>query len=192
MPDIRKAGQQSKENPFQFILSDETVDRAGDVIRADGWDLTQFKRNPVALFGHDHSNIVGIWEDIKVVGKKLVGTLKFAKPGTSQLVDTARSLVEQQILKAVSVGFQPLDAKPRKDGGMEFTRSVLHEVSLVAVPCNPNALAYVKAMNPNIADILFAKSGPTGGDTSGQSTHLLTTPRLDAARLRLKELGIDY
>jgi len=189
---VYKAGQQSQDSPLTFVLSDESVDRMGDVIRADGWDLTAFRKNPVALFGHDHSSIVGVWTDIKVVGKKLLGTLKFATPGTSQLVDTVRSLVEQKILKAVSVGFQPIEAKPRKDGGYEYTRSALHEVSLVAVPANSNALAIAKCLSPAVADILFAKPGTTSDTVSGQSTHLLTTPKLDAARQRLKSMGIDY
>jgi HK97 family phage prohead protease len=188
---VFKSGHQDKENPLQFVLSDESVDRMGDVIRADGWDLTAFKRNPVALFGHSHDAIVGVWTDVKVVGKKLLGTLKLAAPGTSQLVDTTRALIEQKILKAVSVGFQPIDAKPRKDGGWEYTRSALHEVSLVAVPANSNALAIAKCLSPSVAEIVFAKSGVSRTD-NGQSTHLLTTPRLDAARQRLKSMGIDY
>lgn len=192
MESVYKAGQQSQDSPLTFVLSDESVDRMGDVIRADGWDLAAFRKNPVALFGHDHNSIVGVWTDIKVVGKKLLGTLKFAAPGTSQLVDTVRSLVEQKILKAVSVGFQPIEAKPRKDGGYEYTRSALHEVSLVAVPANSNALAIAKCLSPAVADIVFVKSGATHGTAIGQSTHTLTTPNLDAARLRLKALGIDY
>jgi hypothetical protein len=37
---------------LDFIASDETQDRYGDVIRADGWDLSAFKRNPVFLWAH--------------------------------------------------------------------------------------------------------------------------------------------
>jgi HK97 family phage prohead protease len=164
----------------------------GDIIRADGWDLTAFRKNPVALFGHSHDSLVGVWTDVKVVGKKLLGTLKLAKPGTSQLVDVTRSLIEQGILKAVSVGFQPIDAKPRGDGGWEYTRSALHEVSLVAVPANSNALALVKCFNKSVADIVIAKSGESRSTDNGQLTHSLTTPRLDTARERLKAMGIDY
>ena len=44
-----------KENGLEFVLSDETPDRMGDVIMADGWDLTDFRKNPIALFGHQSS-----------------------------------------------------------------------------------------------------------------------------------------
>lgn len=189
---VHKAGQQSQSDSLTFVLSDESVDRMGDVIRADGWSLDAFRKNPIALFGHDHSAIVGVWTDIKVVGKRLMGTLKLAAPGTSELVDVTRKLIEQKILKAVSVGFQPIEAKPRKDGGYEYTRSALHEVSLVAVPANSNALAIAKCLSPSVADILFAKSGAQVGSDIGQLTQTLTTPNLDAVRLRMRSLGIDH
>ena len=190
---VFKSGRQSSDNPLDFVLSDESVDRMGDVIRADGWDLREFKKNPIALFGHSHEHIVGVWENIRIEGKKLLGSLRLAEKGTSALVDTVRSLVDQKILKAVSVGFQPIEANPRKSGGYEFVRSALHEVSLVAVPANPSALAVAKAAyTPEVANIVFAKAGANDGDDrTGQSTHLTDTPNLDTARVRLKAMGID-
>ena len=188
---VFKTGHQSSENPMDFVLSDESVDRMGDVIRADGWDLRQFKANPIALFGHSHDQILGVWENVRIEGKKLMGSLRLAKPGTSPLIDTVRSLLEQKILKSVSVGFQPIEANPRKSGGYDFTKSALHEVSVVAVPANPNALAVAKALSPEVAKLLFVQSDISAGeDRTGQSTQNLT-PNLKAARTRLKALGID-
>ena len=184
--DVVKAGKQSATDPFEFVLSTEQVDRMGNVIRASGWSLSEFKSNPIALFGHDHSQVIGVWENVRVEGKQLLARLKMAKQGTSELVDTVRSLIEQKILKAVSVGFQPIEAKPRKGGeGYEFIRSALHEVSVVAVPANPGALALAKAMNPELAKQLFVKSdseAPAGFE--GQ----LTTPNLDAMREKFKDI----
>ena len=193
METVLKAGRQSDDDPLEFILSDESVDRMGDVIRADGWDLASFKKNPVALFGHSHDQILGVWENVRVEGKKLLGRLKLAKPGTSELVDTVRSLIDQRILKAVSVGFQPIEAEPRKSGGgYDFIKSALHEVSVVSVPANPNALAIAKALSPEIANKLFVQLDPVAGeDRSGQSTNT-PTPNLEAARTRLKAMGIDH
>lgn len=193
MEAVTKAGRQSDDNPLDFILSTEDVDRMGDIIRADGWDLRQFKQNPVALLSHDHSQIIGVWENVRVEAKRLIGTLRLAAPGTSDLIDTTRKLIEQRILKAVSVGFQPVEANPRKSGGFEFTKTLLHEVSVCAVPANPNTLAVAKCFKPEVADLLFAKYGTGGSDDgSGQSTHKTETPNLEAARTRLKSMGIDY
>lgn len=190
---VFKAGRQTDADPLEFVLSDESVDRMGDVIRADGWDLKSFNANPIALFGHSHDQILGTWENVRVEGKRLLGKLKLAKPGTSDLIDTVRSLIEQRVIKAVSVGFQSVEAEPRKGGGFEFIKSTLHEVSVVAVPANPNALAVamVKATKPHLASKLFVQPDDTAGAVEGQSTHTLKTPKLDAARARAKELGID-
>lgn len=148
-------GEQSADDPYEFVMSDETVDRMGDVIVARGWDLDDFQKNPIALFGHSHQDIIGKWENVRVSGKKLIGRLRMAREGTSELVNTVRSLVEQRILKSVSVGFIPqemepmLDKEGRHTGGYRFIKSALSECSLVAVPCNPNALATAKGMGVN-------------------------------------------
>ena len=152
-------GVQSADDPFEFVMSDESVDRVGDVIRANGWDLNSFEKNPVALFGHNHEKPIGVWENVRVVGKKLVGRLKLAKQGTSAEIDTIRSLVEQRILKAVSVGFQPIEAKPMKSGGYEFIKQALHECSLVSVPANANALAIAKSFGADPAKVFATDHG---------------------------------
>lgn len=195
---VFKAGSQSADDPFEFVLSDETVDRHGDIVRASGWKLSDFKKNPIALAGHNHDlrQVVGVWQNVRVVGKQLIGRLKLAEEGTSEVVDVARKLLEQRIIKAVSVGFRVLEWEPRDEkepwGGWDISKAALHEVSLVAVPANPNALAVAKAFSPKAADILFAEPGTAGsGDDTRQPATHFSTPNLDAARLRAKALGID-
>jgi len=39
-----------------FVISNEEVDRDGDIVSLKGWDLSHFKKNPVVLFGHDHNS----------------------------------------------------------------------------------------------------------------------------------------
>jgi len=189
---VYKSGRQSEDNPLEFILSDESVDRMGDSIKASGWQLDEFKRSPIALYGHDHNQPIGVWKNVRVIGKQLRGELKLAKQGTSDFIDTIRSLIDQGVLKAVSVGFQPLESEPRKSGGFDFIKSALHEVSICAVGANPNAMALAKAFSPEVANKLFVQLDITeGDDRSGQSTST-PTPNLEAARTRLKAMGIDY
>jgi len=143
-------GVQSADDPFEFVMSTEDVDRMGDIIRAKGWDLSEFKNNPIALWGHNHRSPIGVWEKVRVEGKRLIGKLKFAAAGTSSEIDTLRSLVEQRILKAVSVGFMPVEYAELKDSkgrfeGYDFIKSILHETSLVSVPANQNALAVARS-----------------------------------------------
>lgn len=136
---------------LDFVLSDETVDRYGDIIKADGWDLRNFKKNPIALFGHSSAFPIGTWANIRIEGKKLVAQLQFAAAGTSQRIDELRSLVEQGILRAVSVGFRPIEQealdKDKPYAGQRYLRQELLETSLVAVPANPAALAVAKSLH---------------------------------------------
>lgn len=196
---VFKAAAQSSDDPFEFVLSDETKDRDGDIVRAKGWQLAEFKKNPVALFGHAHDKIVGVWTNVRVQGKQLIGRLKLAEEGTSDLVDTTRKLVEQRILKAVSVGFMPLEHEPlSKDqpyGGWDIKKAQLFEASLVAVPSNPSALALAKAFapNPDIVDQLLVRpdaADPHSLDPLGRTADEIKTPNMDRHRQKLADLGI--
>jgi HK97 family phage major capsid protein/HK97 family phage prohead protease len=172
---IYKTHASSGENGMEFVLSDATPDRFGDVIDADGWDLVNFRRNPIALFNHDSNFPVGRWENLKVIDGELRGQLRMAPPGTSPRIDEIRRLVDAGILKAVSVGFRPIASKPRSKSapGELFLRSELVETSIVAIPANPNALAIAKGLkiSRETQDLVFAKHG-NGGEVlerSGQN-----------------------
>jgi HK97 family phage major capsid protein/HK97 family phage prohead protease len=141
----------ASDGGLDFVLSDETVDRYGDIIVAAGWVLKNFKKNPIALFAHDSRFPIGTWTNIRVEGGKLLARLKLAARGTSARLDELISLVEQGILRAVSVGFQPIESEPideaRPYGPQRYTKSELLETSVVSVPANPAALALAKSLN---------------------------------------------
>ena len=146
---IRKAAPGGGDG-LEFVLSDATVDRYGDSIVAKGWDLASFERNPIALFGHSHDYPIGRWSDLRVEGGKLIGRLNLAALGTSARIDELIGLVEQGILRAVSVGFVPKKAEPidpsKPYAGQRYLEQELLETSLVSVPANPAALAVAKSM----------------------------------------------
>lgn len=140
----------SKGEGMDFVLSDATVDRYGDIVDPKGWDLSTFKTNPIALFGHSSSFPIGKWENVRVEGGKLIGRLVLAARGTSARIDELIGLLEQGILRAVSVGFLPIEweAVDPKDpyGGSKYTKQQLLECSLVSIPANPAALAKAKSL----------------------------------------------
>jgi phage head maturation protease len=151
---------------LEFILSDATPDRMGDVIEADGWDLSDFKSNPVALFNHNPNFPIGKWANLRIVNGKLRGHLQLAPEGTSDRIDEIRRLVDADILRAVSVGFLPMKSEPLTKnssggGGLRFLQSKLVESSLVAIPANPNALAVARSLNisASTAAMVFAGQG---------------------------------
>jgi HK97 family phage prohead protease len=163
---IRKAAPATKANGKSWVLSDETPDRLGDVILSDGWQLEDFKKNPITLWGHDASfPPVGTWQNLRIEKKSLVADLQLAPKGTSERIDEIARLVEANIIRAASVGFRPIERKPRMVGdkqvGETYVKHTLVETSLVAIPANPNALAIMKSLN--ISDetrkLVFAMSG---------------------------------
>jgi HK97 family phage prohead protease len=166
----------------EYILSDETVDRMGDIISSDGWDLSSFAKNPIALFNHSPSAPIGRWSNLRVEGRALRGHLELAPEGTSPRIDEIRKLVAAGILKAVSVGFREVESTARKsaDGrrlGQHFLKQELVETSLVSVPANPNAIAVAKGLNisPATLKVVFAGQGEASttlqrrGFTGGQA-----------------------
>jgi HK97 family phage major capsid protein/HK97 family phage prohead protease len=146
-------------DPLTFVLSDATKDRMGDIIDPKGWVLDNFKSNPMALFNHNSGFPIGHWEDVKVQGGRLIGKLKLAARGTSDRIDEIIGLVEQGILRAVSVGFTPIERKPLEDGGIRFTKQELLETSLVSIPANPAAVQLAKSLHVSDAtmDEVFGK-----------------------------------
>lgn len=133
-----------------FVMSTETPDRDGDIIRVAGWDLANFEKNPVApLFHVMRSWPVGTWKDVKPVSgrpKRLEGTLTLLpEGGPVPEVDQAAWMLENGGIRAVSVGFMPLeldyiDPNAGWLSGYDITKSELYECSLVTVPANPEAL----------------------------------------------------
>jgi len=196
---IEKAGTQSDSSPFTFVLSDESVDRMGDVVVQSGMSLTQFKRNPIALFSHQSRQPIGTWENIRREGVKLLADLKLAKAGTSRMIDEVRSLIEQRILRACSIGFAPVKSEPidpeQPYAGQRYTKTELLEASIVAVPANANALA-LRSLSPEMKSLLESASRmarPLPSSMKGKTMTLsekikAANARRDAISTRLNEI----
>jgi HK97 family phage major capsid protein/HK97 family phage prohead protease len=171
---------QDEADPFRFIVSTEAVDRMGDVILLSGWRLANFKKNPIALFQHNASMPIGRWEDIKAEGDALTARLVMAEFGTSPMINTIRSLLEQRILRACSVGFRALKVEPLEGstvGGLLFKEQELLEISVVSIPANQQALSVARSFHLSSPDMarLFAPSG------NRQPEPPIATTRGDAA-----------
>lgn len=133
---------------IEILASDDSVDRDQDIISPDGWDFSGWLKSGSLLYGHNPSNLpVGSAEGAKVADGKLYLYSKLAKKGTSEWHDTIRSLLEQKILKGVSVGFKPKQYEPNEHGGRTFLKQELLEISLTPVPANSNAMVQMKSMN---------------------------------------------
>jgi len=139
-----------KRRTITFVASTEAVDRYGDVIRVKGWKLDNYRKNGVFLWSHRSSDPpIGKTVEIHTETNPpaLVQTVEFASKAVYPWAETVWQLYKGGFLKAVSVGFLPLEEpKPRideKSGGFlgyEFTSQELLELSAVSVPANPEAL----------------------------------------------------
>lgn len=185
-----------KSADLEFVLSDATLDRYGDIVDPAGWVLTNFKKNPIALFGHSSSFPIGTWSNVRVEGKKLLARLNFAARGTSARIDELISLVEQGILRAVSVGFRPLEAEPiDKDkpyAGQRYTKQELLECSLVTVPALPSALALAKSLNisPETISLAFGEHADVRlRDMSTTGEHAASHPHVPKKDKSMKTLS---
>lgn len=132
---------------LDFVISDGSLDRHGTRINPKGWDLTNFKKNPIALFGHDSRFPIGTWSDIRTEGDRLVATLKPAAKGTSQRIDEIISLIEQGVLRATSAGFSVIKFGTAGKDQYDYLEQELREASIVSVGSNTNALAKARALN---------------------------------------------
>jgi len=138
----------NKDRVLEIIGSTEDEDRMHDVIRADGWVLKNYKKNPVFMWGHDYSAPpIGRANKVWVEDNKLKFQIEFADAETYEFADTIFRLYKEGFLHATSVGFQPLDWEgkseenpyPKWEGNV-FTKQELYELSAVPVPANPSAL----------------------------------------------------
>lgn len=131
---IKALIEKATDSGFSFIASTAAIDRQGDSIDQAGWDLSNFKQNPVMLWAHDYSAppVAKALTLDATDPRGLVGTCEFAPTDFAQQIKT---LVEGGFVNALSVGFIPL----QRNGNI-ITKSELLEISFVPVPANQEAL----------------------------------------------------
>jgi HK97 family phage prohead protease len=137
------------DRKLRFVFSDGTIDRAGDSIDPEGWEVDSFLTNPVALWAHDSwSPPIGRASNVGASGGKLMGDIEFMAAEISAFADSIYRMIKAGFVKAVSVGFIPLEWNFAQDKnrpfGINFTKQELVEISVCPVPCNPNALQEAK------------------------------------------------
>jgi len=141
-----KAVGDPQDRVLEFVGSTAQVDRYGDVIEVEGWDLKNYKKNPVFLWAHDYRQPpVGKAVQVGKTDQGLLFQVKFATAEEYPFADTVYKLYLGGYLRATSVGFQdlarePITDKEGKQVGWRFKKQELYELSAVPVPANPNAL----------------------------------------------------
>ena len=170
---INKDTDSEESRTLRFTISTNRVDRHGDTVNPDGWDLRAFKKNPVVLFAHDHTSLpVARASNIKTENGALVADATFPGPELYPFANTVFEMYKQGFLNATSVGFKPLKYKfiDEEDEGfdvdddgvitngrgwlaVDFVEQELLEYSAVPIPANPEALQLAKDSGIDIREL---------------------------------------
>lgn len=126
-------------------VSDETLDRYGEIILASGWRLDNYRKNPVIQNAHQYGDVtftIGRALRTEVVGSQLIQRWQFAVD-ENPVARIAYGLYRGGFLSSASVGFIPIrweDGNQKTAWRRRYLEQELLEVSAVGIPANPNAL----------------------------------------------------
>jgi len=144
-----KADDQTDGFTIPFTISTVAVDRDGDTINPKGWDLKEYKKNPVVLWAHDPRQPPIARAEKTFIDRErntLRSEAAFPPADLYPFGNMVGRMFRRKFLNAVSVGFRPTEFKLSDDGERQgqfptdFKRQTLLEYSGVPIPSNPEAL----------------------------------------------------
>lgn len=175
-----------------FTISKEVIDRDGDILRANGCDLTNYLKNKVFLGFHNSRDFpLGKTEDIWIEADRVKAIVYFptveelsSDPNNAsekaKLCDFCYHCYKTGMLNAVSVGFIPLEWI-ETEKGFDILKWELLEFSAVAVPANQDAIAEaVKSFGDEFAKGFVSKMESVEKD--GRRISASTRKVLDAIK----------
>lgn len=141
------------DDEVEVIMSTAALARDGHVLVPSGAKLDNYRANPIVLWSHNADIPLGNVEEIAVEGDMIRARVRFAPLGISEEADKYRGLVKAGVVRAVSVGFDPLAGEPidprKPKGGQRFAKWELWELSFCSVPVDPGSLVTARAHGDN-------------------------------------------
>ena len=142
-------------NEDEYVLNDESVVNShGFVLLNAAGRFERYNANPVMLFNHESSNLIGLMNGLRVEGTKLIGKAEYDEEDT--LGAKCKRQAKKGILKGCSPGIimYAVELRTTPDGEERVTVTdwELCEVSLVSVPSNRNALRLYNQQGEIIPD----------------------------------------
>jgi len=134
----------AEDGSYDWTLSDYSVDRDNERIDPEGWDVKNFKGNPIMLWQHDTSiPAIGTVEGIRK--SKAEGAL-LGKP-QFDMDDPFAAMLANKVAKGIltkgSVGFRSLQVEisdnDKEKADLIHRKQELYEFSIVNIPSNVNA-----------------------------------------------------
>lgn len=182
-PKIRALDDAESEGTprIEFIITDASIDRENDTIAIDGWNLDEYKRNPVVLWAHSSRDLpIGKAVTLERNLDQLRSVAEFTPQDVNPFGHMCYRLYKAGFLHAVSVGFRPTEYSydPDRGYGINFLKQTLLEYSAVPVPANPNALAVARSAGIDLSPYAsWAEQLLDEGDTSEEHRDRLVAVR---------------
>ena len=130
---------------YSVTIFANELSRDGMSVDLDGMDFSNYEKNPVVLYAHDHMGRTDSG------GLPIGRTLRLARTRDGHIradfeflagdafAERVRNAWEQGFLRGASIGWRPVETRP-SGRGVRAVRSELLEWSIVAVPADPDAL----------------------------------------------------
>ena len=157
---------------------------------AQGMDSSEYDSNPVVFYNHDYAQPVGQVTSLRRGKNRVDATIEFAKRPEgfqgSYFPEFVESLVDQGIVKGISVGFVPKQGGVRKASKADkdnygdevsqvYSQWKLLEVSIAPLPANGTAL--VQAVRKGVVSREDAKKW-MGTEVTEKTVIEINVPRI--------------
>lgn len=130
-----------RERTIRGVATTPTVDRVGDIIDPLG---VQFENPLPFLWQHFHDAPIGTVEFEKPTkaGVNFVAKLPVIQEAGNlrDRIEEAWQSIKAGLVRAVSIGFRPLEYAFIEGGGIRFDEVEVYELSAVTIPANSEAL----------------------------------------------------
>jgi len=145
----------------RVVASTNQLARDGHILEPAGLMTENFLRCGTILFDHDPQIPVGVPAAAALNAEgSLTVDVEWAPEGISTDADRVRGLVKSGIIRAVSIGFDPVDMEPldkqKPRGGQHIFTADLLELSFVSIPADTGA-------------VVTQRSDPKHEETSGMA-----------------------
>jgi len=169
--EMKAAKSQAGETTFTATITTAAIDRDNEVVIPAGMNAKHYEQNPVLLYAHDPARPIGKMLSLRRGESAIDADFALApRPATHEgewLPDTIGALIKFGALRGVSVSFKPMDGGVRNATKADrerfgqtaqrvYSKWLLLEVSIVAIPSNQDAL--ISAVSKGIVTAAAAKS----------------------------------
>jgi len=195
-----KAAGKGDARVVDCVASTDAMDSYGECVEQK-WMLDRYTANPVVLFAHDSRQLpIGKASNVRMEGGALHATLEFVGDDVNPKAGEVWRSIQAGVLRAVSVGFDPHSTRWEKREDREvlvLSDNELMEISVCAVPANPDALMRLRTraagattrndMDKDEDQLVAAALAVTGEKTAKDAAPVLRAIATNAKRAEALE-----